>query len=79
MTFKLNKIRYRLDYQPFVGESQTQQAYVIQFSDDGHDWYDLEDDFSPEVGAVIIAALEAQNYTHFDDLRPKWVDNKDMV
>lgn len=72
-------LKYRLDYQPFVGTSQIQQAHVIQFSDDGYEWYDLEDDFSPEVGAVIIAALEAQNYTHFDDLRPKWVDNKDMV
>ena len=68
-------IRYRLDYQPFVGSEHTQQAYVIQFSDGSDEWFDLEDDFNPEVGAVIIAALEAQKYTHREDLRPKWVDN----
>lgn len=52
---------------------------MIQFTDDGSDWYDLEDDFPEQVGAVIIAALETQGYTHLEDLRPKWVDNKDML
>lgn len=72
-------IKYRLDYQPFKGANHTEQAYIIQFSDDGEEWFDLGEDFSEEVGAIIIAALEVQNYTHFDDLRPKWIDNKDML
>lgn len=71
-------LQYRLNYQPFVGSQHTEHAYIIQFSDDGHDWYDLGEDFSPETGAVIIAALEAQGYTHFDDLRPRWVNNDNI-
>ena len=27
------------------------------------------------VGAAIITALKAQQYTHLEDLRPEWVDN----
>ncbi len=72
-------LQYRLDYQPFVGTYITEHAYIIQFSDDCNEWYDLGEDFSPEVGAVIIGALVAQNYTHFEDLRPKRTDNKDML
>ena len=72
MTFKLNTIRYRLEYKTFKNTLGTQHFYIIQFSDDGHDWYDLEDEFSENVGQLIIKALESANFTHFDDLRPKW-------
>ena len=55
----------------------TQHCHVIQFSDDGSEWYDLEDDFPEHIGKVLIAALESLNLEHFEDLRPKWTDNND--
>jgi hypothetical protein len=69
-------IQYRLDYQPFKGSKHTQEAYVIQFSDDGYEWFDLEDEFSEQTGLLIIKSLESAKYTHFDDLRLKveWLE-----
>jgi len=75
MVFKLNTIRYRLDYNTFRSATQTEHSYTIQFSDNGYDWYDLEDEFPENVGQLIIEALESANFIHFDDLRPKWTNN----
>lgn len=68
-------LKYRSEYQPFVGKSMTQQAYAIQFSTGGDEWFDLEDEFTEDVAKALVSTLESLKLENFEDLRPEWTKN----